>query len=64
MSKELTVPKISRAAIKAPRGKHKEHILFNGLIKNIETKRATLKKWQDAVRAFEQAHACPCWTPA
>lgn len=54
MNKELTVPKISRAAIKEPRGKHKEHMLFNGLIKNIETKRVQLKKWQDAVQAFEQ----------
>ena len=54
MNKGLTVPKISRATIKQPAGQHKEHMLFNGLIKNIEDKRASLKKWQDALDAFER----------
>ena len=54
MTKILTVAKISRAAIKQPAGQHKEQMLFNQLIKNIEDKRASLKKWQDALAAFER----------
>lgn len=54
MNKGLTVPTISRASIKQPAGQHKEHMLFNGLIKNIEDKRASLKNWQDALDAFER----------
>lgn len=54
MNKVLTVPKISRATIKQPRGEHKEHMLFNQLIKNIDTKCASLRKWQDAPGDFER----------
>lgn len=54
MNNALTVPKISKVTIKQPRGEHKEHMMFNKLITNIETKRVILKKWQDALGEFER----------
>lgn len=54
MTNRITVVETSGATSKRPRNERNEHMLFNQLIKDIETKRASLKKWQDALEAFER----------